>query len=160
MQNKGLDATLQGFKDLGFGVSFLYPWAWTDVQTFQRSDGSDDLYVTDEAGDQTLSAVNYTGVTSLVDVEAKVTTELNGIDRVKIGQTTDVTVGASPGRSASYQYTNTDGVQIIGTAVAVYITDTQQGYMLSIEAPDDQADAANEIFDEVLKSSQFFAPAP
>ncbi len=160
VQNKGLDPTLQGFKDLGFGLNFLYPGTWTDVQTYQRADGSDELYVTNEAGDQTLSAVHYTGVTSLADVETKVTSELNAIGGVSIGQSTNVTVGTSQGTSTSYQYTNTDGVQIVGTAVAVYVPDTQQGYMLSIEAPNDQADAATKIFDEVLKSSLFFAPVP
>ena len=160
VQNTGLDANLQGFKDLGFGLSFLYPWDWTDVQTYQRSDGSDELYVTDVAGTQTLSAVNYTGVTSLADVEAKATTDLKAIDGATLEQPTDVTVGTTPGTSISYQYTGSDGVQISGTAVAVYIADTQQGYMLSIEAPSDQADAAQKTLDEVLKSSQFFAPAP
>jgi hypothetical protein len=160
VQNTGLDANLQGFKDLGFGLSFLYPWDWTDVQTYQRSDGSDELYVTDVAGTQTLSAVNYTGVTSLADVETKVTTDLKAIDGATIEQPTDVTVGTNPGSICSYQYTDSDGVQISGTAVAVYIADTQQGYMLRIGAPSDQADAAQKILDEVLKSSQFFAPAP
>jgi hypothetical protein len=160
VQNKGLDPTLQGFKDLGFGLDFLYPWAWTDAQTYQRADGTDELYVTNEAGDQILAAVNYSGTTSLADVEAKVTTELKGIAGVSVGQTTDVTVGTSQGSSTTYQYTNSDGVQIVGTAVAVYSADTHQGYMLSIEAPSDQADAAAKTFDEVLKSSQFFAPTP
>ena len=158
VQNKGLDATLQGFKDLGFGLSFLYPWAWTDVQTFQRSDGLDELDVTNVAGDQVISAVNYTSTTSLADVTAQVTTELNGISGVSLGQPTNVTIGSNQGTSISYQYTNSTGVQIAGTAVAVYSADTQQGYQLSLEAPSNQAAAAQKIFNEVLQSSKFFAP--
>ena len=158
--NKGLDATLQGFKDLGFGLSFLYPGAWTDVQTVQRADGSDELSVSDEAGAQTLAAVNYSGVTSLADVETKVTAELNAIPGVSLGHPTAVTIGPHQGTRIAYQYTNSDGVPIVGTAVAVYIADTQQGYLLSIEAPKDQAAAAQQIFAAVLKSSQFFAPVP
>ncbi|MEP7284418.1 MAG: clostripain-related cysteine peptidase [Chloroflexota bacterium] len=159
VQNKGLDTTLQDFKDLGFGISFLYPFDWTDVQTYQREDGSDELNVTDIAGAQTLSAVNYSGVTSLVDVEAKVKAEVDSIDGVKIGQTTSVTVGNNQGTSIAYQYADSDGGQIVGTAVAVYIAETKQGYMLQIEAPNDQAAAVQKVFTQVLQSSQFFAPA-
>jgi outer membrane lipoprotein SlyB len=123
-------------------------------------DGSDELYVTDEAGDQTISAVNYTGVTSLADVETKMKAEVSGILGVQIGQTTAVAVGANNGTSLAYRYTGSDGVQIVGTAVAVYVAETQQGYLLQIEAPNDQADAAQKIFEQVLQSSQFFAPVP
>jgi hypothetical protein len=160
VQNKGLDATLQGFNDLGFGISFLYPFDWTDVQTYQRQDGSDELYVTDVAGTQILSAVNYSDATSLADVETKVKAEVTGIQGVQLGQTAAVTVGTTKGTSITYQYTDSDGVQIVGTAVAVYVAETQQGYMLQMEAPTDQADAAQQIFDQVLQSSQFFAPVP
>jgi hypothetical protein len=160
VQNKGLDATLQGFKDLGFGIHFLYPFDWTDVQTYQRQDGSDELYATDLAGTQTLSAVNYSDATSLADVETKVKAEVNGIQGAQVGQTTAVTVGTTQGMRIAYQYTDSDGVQIVGTAVAVYIAETQQGYLLQIEAPNDQADMAQKIFDQVLQSSQFFAPGP
>jgi hypothetical protein len=160
VQNKALDATLQGFKDLGFGIRFLYPFDWTDVQTYQRQDGSDELYVTDVAGTQTLSAVNYSDATSLADVETKVKAEVNGIQGVQVGQTTAVTVSSTQGTRFTYQYTDSDGVQIVGTAVAVYIADTQQGYLLQMEAPSEQADTAQKIFDQVLQSSQFFALVP
>ena len=121
VQNNGLDPSQQGFKDLGFGLSFLYPGDWTDVQTYEREDGSDELYVTDVAGEQVLSAVNYTGTTSLADVESKMTDDLNGISGVSIGQKTTVTAGTGQGSSFSYQYTDSNGVQIVGTAVAVYV---------------------------------------
>ena len=160
VQNTGLDTTLQGFKDLGFGISFLYPFDWTDVQTYQRQDGSDELYVSDEAGDQTVTAVNYSGVASLADVEAKVQAEVGGIPGATIGQTTSVTVGTSQGPLIAYQYTDSDGNQIVGAAVAVYVADTKQGYMLQIEGPDDQAALVQQVFAQVLQSSQFFTPTP
>ncbi len=159
VQNTGLDPTLQGFKDLGFGLSFLYPWTWTDVQTYQRQDGSDELYVTDETGTETISAVNYVTATSLSDVETAVSTELNGIDGVTVDQSAETTVGTEPGTIFPYTYTTSDGVQMVGAAVAVYVADTQQGYMLTVEAPQDQSDAAQALFAELLKSIQFFAPA-
>src|SRR5204863_1816220 len=33
IKNSGLDLSLQSFKDFGIGISFLYPFDWTDVQT-------------------------------------------------------------------------------------------------------------------------------
>ncbi|MHB8750556.1 MAG: clostripain-related cysteine peptidase [Aggregatilineales bacterium] len=159
VQNSGLDATLQGFKDLGFGVSFLYPWTWTDVQTFQRQDGTDELYVTDESGALVLSALNFPGLTSLQEVVGKAQSEINAINGVKVGQTADVQVGKYQGTSISYQFTDDSGTQIDGTAVAVYVSDTKSSYVFLLEAPDNQADTAAKVLDQVLKSIQFFAPA-
>jgi hypothetical protein len=158
VKNTGLDTTLQGFKDLGFGLSFLYPFDWTDASTYLRQDGSQELDVSDVNGIQTLATVNYADVTSLADVETKVKAELNAVDGLTMGQSTAITVGNNPATSIAYQYTDTDGTSIVGTAVAVYSADTKQGYLLEIEAPKDQADAAQKIFAEVLKSSTFFAP--
>ncbi len=159
VQNSGLDASLQGFKDLGFGVSFLYPWTWTDVQTFQRQDNTDELYVTNEAGDVVLSVLNYTDLTSLQDVVDKAKTEINSISGAQIGQTSDVQVGKYQGTSITYQYTDDNGTQINGTAIALYVSDTKMSYVLEMEAPADQADSAGKVLDQVLQSIQFFAPA-
>jgi hypothetical protein len=158
VQNSGLDATLQGFKDLGFGMSFLYPWAWTDVQTYQRQDGLDQLSVTDESGDLVLLALQYTDTTALADVVSKAQDELKAINGVTVGKTTDVTVGKYSGTSIAYQFTDDSGALIDGTAVAVYVTDTKTGYLLQIEAPDKQSDTAGKVLAEVLKSIQFTTP--
>lgn len=158
VKNSGLDTTLQGFKDLGFGVSFLYPFAWTDVETFQRQDGTDELYVTDVSGNLQLSALNYTDLTSLQDVVGKAQNEVNTINGVKVGQTADVQVGKYPGTSIAYQYTDDSGQQIDGIAVAVYVPDTKQGYVLQIEVPDSQSSTGTQVLGQVLKSIQFFAP--
>jgi outer membrane lipoprotein SlyB len=158
--NSGLGSTLQGFKDLGFGLSFLYPFDWTDAQSYQRQDGSDELDVSDITGTQTISAVNVSEVASLADVQAKLQADVGGIAGVTIGQTTGVTVGNTQGTSMAYQYTDSDGDQIDGTAVAVYVAKTEQGYMLEFETPDDEAAAMQKVVSEVLGSSQFFAPAP
>jgi hypothetical protein len=160
VRNAGLDASLQGFKDLGVGLSFLYPWAWTDAQRYQRADGSNVLYVTDLTGTQVLSAVAYRGTTSLADLQARVMSELKGISGVSIGQAAPVMVGATPGTSISYQYRDSSGAQVAGTAVAVYVAATGQGYLMSLEVPQDQAASAGRILDGVLASSQFFAPRP
>ncbi len=158
VSNEGLDASLQGFKDLGFGISFLYPGDWTDVEVYQREDGLDELYVTDISGEQYLSAIDFNDVASLDEVQARVEDEVNGIVDVTVGDTADEQVGDYPGRSISYQYTNSDGVLVDGIAVAVYIEDTQQGYMLTVEAPSDQSDSLSSVLDGVLQSAQFFEP--
>lgn len=159
VKNSGLDPKLQGFKDLGFGLNFLYPGDWTDVSTYQREDGLDELYVTDISGDIYLAAVNYTDATSLDDVTGKMQDDLNTIDGVQVGDPTDIQVGSLPGTSVTYQYTDGSGTEIDGIAVAVYVDETKQGYVLKIEAPKGKASEAQSAFDEVLKSSQFFAPA-
>lgn len=158
VRNDGLDASLQGFKDLGFGLSFLYPGDWTDVSVYQREDGLDELYVTDISGEDYLSAIDFNDVTSLDEVQTKVEDEVNGIVDVTVGDTADEQVGDYPGKSISYEYTNTDGVVVDGIAVAVYIEDTQQGYMLTVEAPQDQVDTLSGVLDGVLQSAAFFAP--
>jgi Clostripain family len=158
VQNSGLDPSLQGFKDLTFGLSFLYPGDWTDVSIYQRADGTDELYVTDISGEIYLSAVNYSDATSLDDVTATMQDDVNSIDGVKVGDTSDVQVGQEVGTLVTYQYTDADGVEIDGAAVAVYASDTQQGYVLTIEAPSNLADQAQQVLDGVLSSSQFFQP--
>lgn len=157
IKNDGLDLTLQGFKDLGFGISFLYPFEWTDVQRYDRQDGSAELYVNDEDEEVTLSAINVEKVTSLEDVEAAVEGELDRV-QATAGHTADVTVGEDKGRSTAYTFTDEDGVHYTGKIVAVYIAETKQGYLLKIEAPTEQAEAAEKVFDQVLESSQFFVP--
>ncbi len=159
VQNKGLDANFQGFKDLGFGLDFLYPGTWTDASTYVRADGTDEEYVSDINGDLVVSTIKLDGVTSLDEAETKVQDDVNAIDGVKVGDSADVKVGTDDGKSITYQYTDSEGVEIDGIAVAVYAADTQQGYLLKIEAPSDQATEAQTVFDGVLSSSQFFQPA-
>ncbi len=158
VKNAGLDASLQGFKDLGFGLAFLYPGDWTDVSVYQREDGLDELYVTDINGEDYLSAIDFNDVTSLDETQKKVEDEINGIVGVTVGDTADEQVGEFPGKSLSYQYTNADGVLTDGFAVAVYVENTQQGYMLTLEMPHDASDQLNSILDGVLQSAAFFAP--
>jgi hypothetical protein len=159
VQNAGLDPNFQGFKDLGFGLDFLYPGTWTDVNTYQRADGTDELYVTDINGDIVLSAVQFSDATSLDEAETKVQEEVDSIVGAQVGDTTDVKVGNDDGESIAYQYTDDNGTQINGIAVAVYAADTQQSYMLKIEAPADMDAEVQTVFDGVLSSTQFFQPA-
>lgn len=156
--NVGLDPQWQGFKDLNFGLSFLYPGTWTDASVFRRADGTDELYMTDLTGDFILSAIAYTDVTSLDDAIAKMEDEVNSIEGVQADPPTDLQVGNEPAVGIRYQYVASDGVEITGFAVAVYSSETQQGYLLKIEAPSDQADAAQAILEQAMASSQFFQP--
>ncbi len=158
VQNSGLDPSLQGFKDLTFGLSFLYPSDWTDVSTYERADGTYELYMTDITGETILSAIDYTDVTSLDDMTGVMQDEISSIDGVQFSDITDVQVGDQDGTAMSYQYTDADGNEVDGIAVAVYVADTQQGYLLEIEAPSDQMDTAQQVMDDALNTSQFFEP--
>ena len=159
VQNSGLDPSLQGFKDLNFGLNFLYPGTWTDVATYQRADGTDEEYVSDINGDIVLSAIQFSDAPSLDEAVTKVQAEIDSIVGAQVGDTTDVKVGTDDGKSISYQYTDADGVQIDGIAVAVYSADTQQSYMLKIETPTDLSADAQRVLDGVLSSAKFFQPA-
>ncbi len=159
IHNSGLDVTYQGFKDLGFGVNFLYPFSWTDVQSYQTQDGGDALYVTDESGDLTLNLLSYSDLTSLDAVNTKAQAVIKSISGATVGTTAAVQVGAYPGSATTYQYTDSNGIQFDGTLVSVYVPDTKVSYVLQLEAPDSKADSAKPVLDEVLKSIQFFAPA-
>jgi hypothetical protein len=159
VQNAGLDPNFQGFKDLAFGLNFLYPGTWTDASVYQRADGTDELYVTDINGDIVLSAVQFSDATSLDEAVTKVQEEVNSIVDAQVGETTDVKVGNDDGKSITYQYTDENGTQINGIAVAVYAAETQQSYMLKIEAPADMDVEVQKVFDGVLSSTQFFQPA-
>ncbi len=155
VKNSGLDTSLQSFKDFGLGLSFLYPFAWTDVQTYERQDGTDELYVTDESGEVTLSAIHVEKAEALADVEESAQAELESVD-AEAGESEDVTVGGNDkGRLTHYTVTDEDGVEYAGEIVAVYVAETRQGYLFKIESPAEQAAEAAKELEQVLASSVF-----
>ena len=159
VRNDGLDASLQGFKDLGFGLTFLYPSDWTDVAIFSREDGLDEMSVSDISGDISLTALDFTDTTSLEDVEAKLEGELKAIGDAAVGDMTEAQVGEQPGATLGYSYVDTDGIEVTGTGVAVFQPDTAQGYVLLMEAPAAKAGEAAGVLDGVMQSATFFTPA-
>jgi len=158
VHNDGLDASLQGFKDLGFGLNFLYPGDWTDVEIFSREDGLDEMSVSDISGDIALSALDFTDTTSLDEVEAKLEDEVNAIGDATVGEITEAQVGDQPGATLSYSYVDQDGVETSGTGVAVFAPDSSQGYVLLMEAPTEKADEAAQVLAGVMQSATFFPP--
>ena len=156
--NDGLDPALQGFKDLSFGLQFLYPADWTNVDVYQREDGLDELSVSTVDGEIYLAMLNYKDVTSLADVEDSLLAEVDTIRDVTLGDLTDDQMGDHPATSLTYVYSNADGDEVYGISVAVYVPETRQGYVLLIEAPVARYDEAGQVIDDVLKSSQYFAP--
>jgi len=157
VKNSGLDLTLQSFKDFGLGLAFLYPFDWTDVQTYQRQDGSDELYVTDESGEMTLSTIHVEDAESLDDVAADAEAEIDSVDATAEGSE-DTTVGENPGKRTTYAFTDEDGVEYTGEIVAIWIAETKQGYLFKIESPAEQAEDATKVLDQVLESSGFVEP--
>jgi hypothetical protein len=158
IQNSGLDTTQRGFKDIGLGLSFLYPWDWTDVSDLVRSDGSEELSVGDISG-TTAIYVDVYDVTSLDDAVTQAQDFLNQFNDVTIGEATTGTVGGQDAIVLPYQYTDDNGQEIAGAAVVVYVPDNQLSYAVTLETSSDQLDAANSIFDTLLQSLTFFAPA-
>ena len=70
----------------------------------------------------------------------------------------DVQVGSNQGKQISYQYTDSEGTPLQGIAIVTYVADTRQGYLLQMEATQEQSSAAQPVIDQVLKSIQFFTP--
>ena len=158
VRNGGLNPSLQGFKVLGTGMSFLYPSAWTDVQSYTRGDGLDVLYVSDVSGNDVITVTDYPTRRSLASAQAATIADLKGIRGVVIGRWTGTSVGTNRATKLSYHYRDTTGATIYGTAVAVYVASNRQGYELTIEVPHSQVMAAKSIFAGVLKTAKFFTP--
>jgi hypothetical protein len=158
VRNGGLNPSLQGFKVLGTGMSFLYPSAWTDVQSYTRGDGLDVLYVSDVSGNDVITVTDYPTRRSLASAQAATIADLKGIRGVVIGRWTGTSVGTNRATRLSYHYRDTTGATIYGTAVAVYVASNRQGYELTIEVPHSQVMAAKSIFAGVLKTAKFFTP--
>ena len=156
--NDGLDPAMQGFKDLGFGLSFLYPADWTDVSVYAREDGLDELYVSDIDEEVYLSAIDYNDVASLDDMKQRLDDEVASLSDVQPGDPVDESVGDHPGVSETYSYTDADGVAQQGLAVAVFVPETGQGYLLKVEAPEDRFEDGQRAISDVLGSAVFFPP--
>ena len=156
VRNGGLNPSLQGFKDLGTGLSFLYPSAWTDVQGYTRGDGLDVLYVSNVSGNDVITVTDYPTRRSLASAQAATIADLKGIRGVVIGRWTGTHVGSNKAAMLSYHYRDTTGVTVYGTAVAVYVASNRQGYELTVEVPRSQVTAARSIFAGVLKTAKFF----
>lgn len=159
VKNAGLDTSFQGFKDMSFGVQFLYPWAWTEVDTFTDENGNDGLYVSNVAGDTSLSIVNYNDLNSQAEVDGRVQDHLASITGVQVGSSAAVQVGKYPGTQTSYQYTDSEGNAISGLIASTYVPDTKQGYVFYIEGPATTASDAAAVLKNALSSAQFFQPS-
>ena len=60
--------------------------------------------------------------------------------------------------SETYSYTDADGVAQQGLAVAVFVPETGQGYLLKVEAPEDRFEDGQRAISDVLGSAVFFPP--
>jgi hypothetical protein len=157
VKNEGLDTAERGFKDIGMGLSFLYPWDWTDVSAFVRNDGSEELSVSDVADNVTIYVDSY-AVASQDETLASAKALLGQFDGVKIGDATTGTVDGNDAAVLPYQYTDSDGQEISGAAVVVYVADNNLGYVIMLESQASQHDTANTVFNKLLESIKFFAP--
>jgi hypothetical protein len=161
VKNSGLDPNLQNFKDIGLGISFLYPFSWTDAEDFVLADGAIQVYITDVTGATALTVDTYSDVTSLDALVEKITPDIeNSVDQM-LTEPTEITVGevGIPAISLTYEYTDDNGEKVYGIAVAVYVEETQQSYVLKLETPSNYAESADTFMANLLKTVQFLAPA-
>ncbi len=160
IKNAGLDTSQRGFKDLGFGLKFLYPWAWTDVQSTQRSDGTQVLTASNIDGDMTINVDRLDKAKSLDAAVTAITETLNQLNTASVGAPEATTIGDLPAQTLTYKYTLDDGTEMDGTAVVVYVPDNKAAYAIELETPGDKQQDAQGILQKILGTLAFFTPTP
>jgi hypothetical protein len=156
VDNEGLDTAYRGFKDVSFGINFLYPWGWTDPTVYEDEAGGVTLNVSDESGDINIYIEAYE-VESADEVLDLKLAEFGGLDDFEYTEPQPVDLNGYDAYYVDYRFTS-GGSTIEGWLAVVYAPENGLGYSLDLDAPPERLDEANEAFLTMLDSLIFFEP--
>jgi hypothetical protein len=158
IKNSGLDRSQRAFKDQSFGVKFLYPWEWTDVQTIVLENDVQQLYASNIEEDSSLYMEMFTDLTSLDEALDQELEYIDDLSAVSDAGPEEIQVGNLPALTITYRYTNDEGAEIQGTALVVYVENNESAYVLTVEGPAGKAAEMKAIFDKAVETVEFFKP--
>lgn len=157
IDNTDLDPAYRGFKDVEFGINFLYPWGWSDPAQLADDSGQiDQLSISNEEGSITIyiamrdEAIDD-AVQAMVDLEQGLEDGLAD-DPQAFGD------DPAAGQFFNYQYTGDDGETRYGVVIVLRIDENDATYTFDIDSSDAQYDQAMAIIDTLVNSLSFFPP--
>ncbi len=159
MDNTGLDPNWRGFKDVGFGINFLYPWGWTDPTQLADDSGQVDQLVIDSPDGAMSIYVAMrdedidTAVQAIIDTEA-------ALPDAQVDDPVPLEDDPQQGQWITYTYTGDDGSLRDGAVIVVWSEENNATYTFDVDAPDAQIDDANTIIQQMYQSLTFFPPQP
>jgi hypothetical protein len=157
IDNTGLDPAYRGFKDISFGVNFLFPWGWSDPIVQLDENDAVTLIVTDPEGDITIYVESYEADSEDAVLDTKLDEFTNNLEDFAYDEPEPIEVGDNFGYIVTYSYTS-DGAEVLGTFAVLYVEENGLGYSLDLDSSPEKLDEADLVFASMLNSLTFFPP--
>lgn len=157
IDNTDLDLNWRGFKDVGMGINFLYPWTWSDPTQLADETGQiDQVVISDPDGAMSIYVALRDGDTDTV-VQDMIDYE-GGLQDAQVDPPQPLEDDPQAGQWFSYTYTGDDGSPRSGVVIIVRSEENNATYTLDVDAPDSMYDEANTIIQQLYSSLAFFPP--
>ncbi len=157
VDNSGLDTAWRGFKDVEWGINFLYPWDWTDPTQLTNDSGEVDQLVIDSSdGAMSIYVGNQdadidTVVQDMIDQE-------NSLQDAQVGDPAALGNDPTLAQWFGYSYTADDGSARNGSVIVVRSDANNATYTFDMDVPADNSDTALTILNKLVDSLTFFTP--
>lgn len=155
IDNEGLDTSYRGFKDVGYGFNFLFPWNWSDPSVIENEDGSFTLTTSDPNGEFYIIVDTYV-VENVDDIAATALDNLESFG-ADYSEPEPYDLGDASAVLIPYSYEGDDGPRV-GMQVAIYAPINGYGYIFDFDAPQTMADQLEDVLTLLLDSIVFFEP--
>jgi hypothetical protein len=157
VDNQDLDPNYRGFKDLNFGITFLYPWEWTDP--IVQDSGNDEVQlIVSDPNEEIFIYVQAFEAESLDDTLVFAEESMSLIEGIEFYETLEQQVGGYDAVVVPYSYIDENGIEHSGAATVVYVDETGMGYLVDLDAPIDLEEEGSAVLDTLLNSLLFFEP--
>lgn len=161
IDNGDLDPSLRGFKQIDWGINFLYPWGWIDP-TYLPGDpetGDDDtILVNDETGELSIFVMARTQ-TDFDGVLAETLDILGSLDEAQVSDPIDFSGIGYPAQAVEYSY-SLDGTPHSGVYLVIDVAENGTVYTLDVDVPTARVDEIEPILDLLWNTLTFFEPIP
>jgi hypothetical protein len=158
VDSAGLDTSIRAFKQIDWGITFLYPWGWTDptfIAADPESDEDDLVAVSDR--DETISVFVGAQTADLDAVTEGAIAVLESLDDAEIIASEEYDGLGYPAVILDYSYTR-DGEARIGYYLIIAVEDTGFTYTIDVDGAADRAEDTLTIFNLILETLGFFEP--
>jgi len=156
IDNTDLDPAYRGFKDIYWGINFLYPWGWEDPTNFAGEDGSiEQLAVTNPDGDLTIyvSASDIDADTALANAQDLIAS----LDAGEFYETLDASEIGYAAQVFDYSY-SLEGEARIGRIIVINVPENGLTYTIDLDTSAAKIDEASLVFEALINSLTFFEP--
>lgn len=158
IDNTDLDPTYRGFKDVTFGVNFLFPWAWSDPDVQTSEDGGVTLIVSSPDGNISIYVESYNVASADEVLQIKLDEFTDKLADFQYEEPEAITIQDNPGYLVSYSYTSSEGEPLVGAFEVVYVESNNSGYSFDLDSTSESAEEAEQVFNDMTNSLNFFPP--